>query len=66
VAANNILNAGEVGQGFFARFFAAHKDLSEKKACSEEIMRAKWMTPEVSQAHFAKLKATCERAGLQR
>ena len=62
--AEKILTAGRVGKDFFTRFFADHEDLSERKACSEEILRAKWMTPEVSQSHMEKLKATLERAGL--
>ena len=62
--AQQILKAGECGQAFFTRFFAEHKDLAEKRPAREEILRAKWMTPEVSASHFEKLKATLARAGL--
>lgn len=63
-AARNILEAGEVGQAFFTRFFADNPTLTEKRPASEEIMRAKWMTPAVSASHFEKLKACCMRAGI--
>ena len=62
--AKQILESGQVGQGFFSRFFADHPDIAEKRAAAEEILRAKWMTREVSQTHFAKLRATLERVGL--
>jgi len=47
-----------------ADLVATCKELNEHGQCSEEILRAKWMTPEVSQSHMEKLKATLERAGL--
>ena len=62
--AKQIVEAGEVGQAFFARFFADHSDVTEKRPASEEILRAKWMTPEVSIAHFGKLGETLKRVNL--
>jgi hypothetical protein len=63
-AAKHILKAGEVGQAFFARFFEEHPEISERKPCSEETLRARWMTREVSARHFEKLSACLARAGL--
>ena len=63
-AAKEIIAANEVGQAFFNHFFGKHSDIAEKRPAAEEILRAKWMTPETSAAHFEKLKATLERAGL--
>ena len=62
--ARQIVEAGEVGQGFFNRFFADHPDIAEKRAAAEEILRAKWMTREVSASHFGALTATLQKAGL--
>ena len=42
--AKQILQAGQVGQNLFTRFFADYPDLAEKRPASVEILRAKWMT----------------------
>ena len=62
--AKQIVSAGEVGQSFFTRFFADHPDVSEKRPASEEILRAKLMTREVSASHFVRLRECLERADL--
>ena len=62
--ARKILEAGGPQQGWFVDFFARHPQLSERVACSEEQLRAKWMTKAVSLKHFAQLSATLVRAGV--
>eukprot|EP00966_Prymnesium_polylepis_P113181 2617477-Prymnesium_polylepis.1 len=63
-AALKIQKAGEPGQEWFNEFFARHPTITEKHACNEEMLRAKWMTRAVSESHFVKLGEMLARAGL--
>ena len=65
VNAKKILKAGRPQPGWFNKFFADHPGITEKQQCSEEILRAKWMTPMVSMSHFEKLGALLDRIGLR-
>ena len=62
--AQKILAAGGPQQGWFVDFFSNNPRLSERVACNEEQLRAKWMTKAVSLSHFEKLRATLMRAGV--
>ena len=62
--AKRMVERGEPSADWFTRFFAEHSDITEKRAGSEELMRAKWMTPRVSASHFEKLGASMERLGI--
>ena len=63
-AALKIVEAGEPQQDWFAEFFARNPTITEKHACNEKVLRAKWMTPLVSANHFEKLGAMLLRAGI--
>ena len=60
--ARQMLKNEKVGQAWFTHFFAKPHGITEKRPCSEEILRAKWMTKENSVKHFAFLTACLERA----
>lgn len=63
-AALKIVQAGVPGQDWFAEFFARNPSITEKHACNEEVLRAKWMTPAVSSNHFVKLGDMLARVGI--
>ncbi|KAK3281684.1 hypothetical protein CYMTET_10538 [Cymbomonas tetramitiformis] len=63
-AAHKILRNGKPGRHFYARFFAKHSELTEKRYSSIELARAAWLTREVSLNYFEKLKVELLEYGI--